>query len=92
MSANDPKWTSASCVPTPFQGSNFRRYYPLSLGAAMRRREFILGGVASAWSVTARAQQGERMRRVGVILPATPDDAASQTWMGVFLQAQGQLG
>jgi ABC-type uncharacterized transport system substrate-binding protein len=58
----------------------------------MRRREFILGGAATAWSVTARAQQGERMRRVGVILPAAPDDAAFQTWMGVFLQALGQLG
>jgi hypothetical protein len=38
-----------------FQCSSFRRYYPLSLGAAMRRREFILGGAATAWSVTARA-------------------------------------
>ena len=59
----------------------------------MKRREFIalLGG-ATAWPVVARAQQGERMRRIGVLLPATSDDAQFQTWVGAFLQALAQLG
>ena len=60
----------------------------------MRRREFItlLGGAAAIWPLKARAQQGEQMRRIGVIVPASSDDAAFQTWIGVFLQALGQLG
>ena len=60
----------------------------------MQRREFItlLGGAAIAWPLIARAQQGEQMRRVGMLLPATADDAEFQAWVGAFLQALAQLG
>ena len=59
----------------------------------MRRREFItlLGG-AAAWPFAARAQQGERMRRVGILLPVAADDAEFQTRVGAFLQGLQQLG
>jgi putative tryptophan/tyrosine transport system substrate-binding protein len=60
----------------------------------MRRREFItlLGGAAVAWPFAARAQQGERMRRIGVLLPATADDPAYQARVGAFLQGLALLG
>jgi putative ABC transport system substrate-binding protein len=60
----------------------------------MRRREFItlLGGAAAAWPLSARAQQGERMRRVGILLPAAADDAQWQARVGAFLQGLGQSG
>jgi putative tryptophan/tyrosine transport system substrate-binding protein len=59
----------------------------------MERREFItlLGGVA-AWPLAARAQQGERMRRIGVLLPAAADDPEWQARVGAFLQALALLG
>src|SRR5215470_10841200 len=59
----------------------------------MRRREFIalLGGAAT-WPLGARAQQGERMRRIGVLLPASADDARFQTFVGAFLQELQSLG
>jgi putative ABC transport system substrate-binding protein len=59
----------------------------------MRRREFItLLCSAAVWPLAARAQQPERMRRIGVILPAAANDAEFQTWVGAFLQALAQLG
>ena len=54
----------------------------------MRRRDFItlVGGTAAAWPVMARAQQGERVRRIGMLLPAASNDAQYQAWVGAFLQ------
>jgi putative tryptophan/tyrosine transport system substrate-binding protein len=59
-----------------------------------RRREVLtlLGGAAAAWPLRAGAQQPERMRRVGVLLPATPDDKEYQARVGAFLQALALLG
>jgi putative tryptophan/tyrosine transport system substrate-binding protein len=60
----------------------------------MKRREFIelFGGMVIAWPLAARAQQPERVRRVGILLPAAADDAGFQTWVGAFLQALALLG
>jgi hypothetical protein len=59
----------------------------------VKRREFItLFGGAAAWPLAARAQQPERMRRIGVLLPASGDDADYQSWVGAFHQALAQSG
>ena len=58
----------------------------------LKRREFItlLGG-AAAWPLAARAQ-GERMRRVGVLVPGVADDPEWQARVGAFQQALALLG
>jgi ABC-type uncharacterized transport system substrate-binding protein len=58
----------------------------------VRRREFIslLGG-AAAWPLAARAQQGERMRRIGVLMNAT-EDSDQQANLAAFTQALQQMG
>src|SRR5215475_11629586 len=60
----------------------------------MNRREFIslLGGAAAAWPLAVRAQQRERIRRIGVLLPAFPDDPVWQARLGAFLQGLAILG
>jgi putative tryptophan/tyrosine transport system substrate-binding protein len=59
----------------------------------VKRREFItlLGG-AAAWPLAARAQQPERMRRIGVLFGAGADDGDIQARHAAFLQALQQLG
>jgi hypothetical protein len=42
----------------------------------------LLGGTTAAWPLAVRAQQDERMRRIGVLLPAAPDGEEFQSWVG----------
>jgi putative ABC transport system substrate-binding protein len=60
----------------------------------MKRREFMafLGSAAVAWPLAARAQQGERMRRIGVLMNLAADDAQSKARIAAFLQGLQQLG
>jgi putative ABC transport system substrate-binding protein len=60
----------------------------------MKRREFIslLGGAAAAWPLAARAQQGERMRRIGVLMNLASEDAEGQARLAAFHQGLQQLG
>jgi ABC-type uncharacterized transport system substrate-binding protein len=59
-----------------------------------RRREFLglLAGAAVAWPLAARAQQGERVRRIGVLNGRSRDDPEYQARMAAFQQALAQLG
>jgi len=60
----------------------------------MKTREFIslLGGAAAAWPLTARAQQRDRMRRIGVLMALAADDPAGQARLEAFVQALQDLG
>ena len=59
----------------------------------LRRRQFIalLGGVA-VWPLAARAQQSERIRRIGVLMPLDSDDPASQVRIAMFVRGLQELG
>jgi hypothetical protein len=60
----------------------------------MRRREFItlLGGATAAWPTWARAQQPDRMRRIGVLMGSEQSDPDSQVRLAAFRQVLRQLG
>src|SRR5262249_18339089 len=59
----------------------------------MKRRTFValLGG-AVTWPLAARAQQPERMRRIGVIMNSTADNSDTQANLAAFRQVLQQLG
>jgi putative ABC transport system substrate-binding protein len=60
----------------------------------MKRREFItlLGGAAAAWPMAARAQQADRVRRIGVLMNRAADDSEGQADVAAFRQSLQQLG
>jgi putative ABC transport system substrate-binding protein len=58
----------------------------------MRRREFIAGVGAAAWPLVARAQQGERVRRIGVLVFGTESDPARQIFLATFRDGLRGLG
>ena len=60
----------------------------------MKRREFItlLGGAAVAWPLAARAQQTDRVRRVGVLMGYGEADPEAKAWLSEFTQGLSELG
>jgi putative ABC transport system substrate-binding protein len=58
----------------------------------MRRRDFITLGGLTAWSLVARAQQPDRVRRIGVLMNLGADDAEGQARLAAFLQGLQEAG
>jgi putative ABC transport system substrate-binding protein len=63
------------------------------MGGADERREFISGlGGAAAWPLAAHAQQGDRVRRIGVLMPYDENDPLAKFQLSAFTQALADLG
>jgi len=62
--------------------------------AVMKRRDFIalLGGAAASWPLAARAQQSERLRRIGVLVSAVEGDPRGLEYVTAFAQGLAELG
>ena len=60
----------------------------------MKRREFItlLGGAAAVWPLAARAQQGDRVKRIGVLMAYAEGDLEGEGFVAAFREGLQQLG
>src|SRR5262245_1816021 len=60
----------------------------------LRRRDFItlIGGAAVVWPLAVRAQQGERVRRIGVLIALAEDDPEAKALVAGFLQGLAKRG
>jgi putative tryptophan/tyrosine transport system substrate-binding protein len=77
-------WYYSPCMNDPPAGGSHGRLH--------RTTKILLGGAAVAWPLAARAQQGERMRRVGVLMNLTADDPEASDRVTAFAQGLQQLG
>jgi putative tryptophan/tyrosine transport system substrate-binding protein len=59
----------------------------------MKRRDFItlVGGAAAAWPLAGRAQQPDRMRRIGVLMAFAESDPEGQAWFAAFREGLQKL-
>jgi putative ABC transport system substrate-binding protein len=71
----------------------FLRAQEGQMSICLRRREFIAAlGVAAAWSLAARAQRGDRVRRIGVLMQGNESDPEAKLRYSAFPQALADLG
>jgi len=64
----------------------------MAIGIGRRQFIYALGGATVAWSLAARAQQGERMRRIGLLSGIAADDPLAKTFYATFVEGLQQLG
>src|SRR5262249_10308831 len=82
---------AAGCLLSPAAGSGSKESSSMF---ALKRREFItvLGGAAATWSLAARGQQREKMRRIGVLMLYPDNDPQGQLRAASFRQGLEKLG